>query len=747
MRNWCCDHCPPPLFFCSLPRKFTMTALFCLISLILAAGEPIALTVQKPPVQPEPHYSRIASRFARKFPRQHLTHNLLDDPISSRAWTNYLSALDYDRLYFLADDLHQFRKQEFKLDDTLKEGNLDFPYQVFSIFKERVRERCEYVDKLLEQGFDLNKNESFKWDRKHAAWPNDKAEQNELWRKKIKNEYIRRVISLELKQEEELKQDSKKDTNDQDSEDVAPNDKLLPPEEFIQKRYRQFLTVLDDSDSEWVLEKYLSAISHAYDPHSDYMSPSTVEDFDIQMRLSLVGIGALLKSEDGMARIVRIIPGGPADGDKREKRLKPGDKIIAVAQDDGPPEDILHWPLSKAVRKIRGKKGTRVVLTVIPASDPTESTTKTVDLIRDQVKLEDQAAKLEIEESTGNDGITRKLAVVTLPAFYANVKDRARRGPQPRSSVYDVEQILQKAQEQDIDGVLLDLRNNGGGYLPEAIAMTGLFIETGPAVQVREQNGSLTILPDTNPSVAYAGPLVVLVNRLSASASEIVAGALQDYGRALIVGDSKTHGKGTVQALLGLSSDTSLGSIKVTSAIYFRISGASTQLKGITPDIVIPSPFDYMQFGEDSLPNPVAWSSDTAADYLPVADLYPFMSSIKAQSDKRMADDPRFKTYDEFLQLVDKINKTEHFPLNIDERKKLARLEKRLSELEEEIEPDILSEDESEDVEKPDLVLNESLKILADLATLQGKNTLNLKQPPDANNKSFWQSISDWITE
>jgi len=703
----------------------------------------IALSAAPTPLTSEPHYANIAKLFALQFPREHLTRLPMDDMISSRTWTNYLASLDYDRVYFLASDIARLNMDELNLDDKLKKGYVAFAYEVFDLFKERVRNRCEYVNLLLDRGFDLEKNEFYKWNRKNASWPRDENELNEIWHKKIKNEYLQRVVARALAAEPQEKEtkDQKSEARDQSSDLDEKNADLLSPEEFIRKRYSQFLTVLEDSDSEFVLQKYLSAFSHAYDPHSDYMSPSSVDDFDIQMKLSLVGIGALLKSEDGAATVVRIIPGGPADHDKR---LKPGDKIIAVAQGDEPPVDVLHWPLYKTVDHIRGKKGTKVVLTIIPASDPTGSTTRQIDLIRDEVKLEEQAAKSKIEQVTGNDGVTRQLGIITLPAFYANVRVRSMNSPGYLSSAHDVENILKEMNEKGVEGILLDLRNNGGGFLPEAVSMTGLFITTGPTVQVMEKYGG-KVLYDEDQGISYSGPLVVLVNRLSASASEIVAGALQDYGRAVIVGDSKTHGKGTVQAILEMGRDTKLGSVKITSAIYYRISGGSTQLKGISPDIVVASPFDYMEFGEDFLPNPVEWSKINAVPYSPVVDLSPVISVLRKNSIERRAADPHFAAYTKLIDRFCAVSKIEELSLNLNKRIELAKTEKELYDLQREVSTADEDRPKDDNDAGPDLVLNEALNILFDLAAMRKEEPACASHSTEPTEKTLMDAMLEWL--
>jgi len=424
-----------------------------------------------------------------------------------------------------------------------------------------------------------------------------------------------------------------------------------------------------------------------------------------------------------------------------------------VGQGDAQPKDILHLPLREIVKLIRGKKGTKVNLVVIPAADPTGTTTKMVDLERDEVKLEESAAKHRLEHAKDGDGVMHTLGVVTLPAFYADVKGKMDGGMQPRSSVVDVKNALEDLAKNGVEGVILDLRNNGGGYLPESVNMTGLFIGTGPVVQVAE-GGSMhsapIVLSDRDSSVAYAGPLIVLVNRFSASASEILAGALQDYGRALIVGDSKTHGKGTVQSILDMSRDGKLGSIKVTAAMYFRITGGSTQLKGIQPDIVISSPFDKMEFGEEFLPNPLPWSVTNEVPYLSiVSSLKTIIPVLKEKSEKRRAADPKFTAYLKLLGNIESINKLKEVPLGLAKRKELARTEKELAGLQKQLVPDnddgVKDDKASKTNAPPDLVLNESLRILIDLSALEKKEPPIVSQPVYQPKKTISEMIDEWL--
>lgn len=731
-----------------MQRVFRVGAGFGLAALALLSA---ARATPRPGLAPPAHYSQIAQRLANVLPREHLLRLSLDDTVSRRAWTNYLAALDYSRMFFLASDIADFRASLSALDDQIRAGDLSFGYQVFDVYTQRVSNRCEYVRQLLAKPFDFTVKESYSWKRDEAPWPADQKEWDDLWRRKIKNDYLRLTIARELARAAATNAPSAaaKDTpapsgkNEEEDADLA-----LTPEQSILKQYQQFLISLDDADAEWVLQRYLSAFAQAYDPHSDYLSPTTAEDFDIEMKLSLVGIGALLRAEDGTAKIVRVIPGGPAANDKRDIRLRAGDKIVAVGQGDEPPEDVLHKPLYKTVRLIRGRKGTKVVLVVIPASDPTQR--RAVDLIRDEVKLEEQAARLKIVPVKNAEGKPLKLGVVTVPAFYANMKVRSEDDPDYRSATYDVGLLLEEARTNGVDGVLVDLRSNGGGALPEAVAMTGLFIESGPVVLVRERFGVKTV-SDRISDLAYDGPLFVLVNRASASASEIFAAALQDYGRAVIVGDSKTHGKGTVQSVIPLGFDPKLGKLKVTSWVYYRLSGITTQVRGVVPDLVIPSPLDFMDIGEGELPNALKeeWPPITPARYTPLADLKPAVARLRETLRKDETANPRLASYMKLLGKLRETSNLQEWPLNLEERRALARTENELAELQKKMAPD---EDEESDQphrsdNSPDIVLDESLRLLAEFIGMQQglpSAAAPTARPPEQRG-GLWDAVRRWL--
>ncbi|HOE60061.1 MAG TPA: carboxy terminal-processing peptidase [Kiritimatiellia bacterium] len=671
---------------------------------------------------PQPHYGGVAQKVARVLPAAHLSQKPLNDAISQVAWTNLLNAFDFDHSYFLQSDIDAFIPMRTQIDDALKAGDVSFPFEVYRVFRKRVTERYQAVTNLLEQGFTFDQEESYTWKRREAPWPATLTEQDDLWRKRIKNEVLSQRISRELDRLGVTNAPVQAVTNAMPGAESTVTD---TPEQNIAKRYKQLMIVVQDMDEEAVLQRYLSAVAMAYDPHSDYMSPMRKEDFDIDMNLSLCGIGAQLRSEDGAALVVEIIPGGPADRDKRAQRLTKGDKIIGVGQGNGPIEDIVHLPLNKAVRKIRGEKGTRVVLEVIPASEPSGTITKRIDLIRDEVKLEEQAATGRVARVTSPEGKTVKVGVVRLPTFYGTMDKRPGQAGF-RSATLDVARQLAAFNSEQVAGLILDLRNNGGGSLREAISLTGLFVRSGPAVQVREARQLVVLpVPNLDPAMAFRKPVVVLINRASASASEIVAGALQDYGRAVLVGDTQSHGKGTVQTVMPLGSEK-MGSMKVTTASFYRINGASTQRRGVAADIVIPSTLDGLDIGEDKMPGALPWSRVESALYIPVSDVAAFVPQLKAFSAQRLADNSRYARYCTLVRHVQELNEKTEVPLEWEARRAMMRAEREMRKIEDEA-SDASEQEEWED----DVVLDEAMHILADLVALSGGGEIPMETEGD----------------
>ena len=688
---------------------------------------------------------KISRSVAYHLPAYHLNQLPLDTYISTNAYNLFIDSLDPARSYFLQSDIDRFNEEAAGLHKRLKKGDVDFAHKVFDILMERIENRMAFAEKQVEKGFDIETEETFLWDRKEAPWPKDEAEWDDLWRKRLKNEYVARLVSKQVYDEDDTNNvaviessisieidplqpqtitvtnneagklvavpetettNTVADTEEEYDEDAELAD--LSPEEFIIERYKQFQLTMESFDEEMLLQRYLTSFSQVYDPHSDYMSPSSVEDFNINMKLSLVGIGAMLRPDDGSAKIIRLIPGGPAE---RDGRLKAGDKIIAVAQGDEEPVSILHWPLYKAVRLIRGEKDTTVVLTVIPASDRSGTRTKKIDLVREEVKLEEQAAKSEVKTLDIGDGNERKFGVIVLPDFYADFTATSRNLKDARRASTDVRRLINELTGEGIDGLILDLRNNGGGSLVEAIETAGLFIGSGPIVQVKERNG-VQVLPDADPEINYDGPMIVLVNRLSASASEILAAALQDYKRAIIVGDQQTHGKGTVQTLITLGDKK--GSLKLTTAGFYRINGGSTQLKGVTPDIIIPSYLDVMDVGEDALEHALPWDTIRPAMYRTYSGLSSLVPTLTEQSNERINNNEEFKLYLSRRERLKERFETKSVSLSLETRLAEAEAEKELDDIQSGA---FLDDEEEEDTN--DIILDEAVNILSDLIDLQ----------------------------
>lgn len=689
-----------------------------LLALAIPAAAPALTPTSEATLEAYRQSARIA---AQAIPRYHLNHYDWDDAIATNALTIFLSALDYDRTFFLASDIAEFQTEATRLDDQLKDGNLQFAFKVYDRLMDRVSNRVAYVDTLLKQGFDLQQKENYLYQRKNTPWPADDREWNEIWRQKVKNQYVAKVVADQLAAEAATNAPAAAAATNLAAAGVSTNaEPHLTPEEAIRKDYTQYADVLRDNDAHWLLTLFVNSFAHAYDPHSDFMSAQNTEDFDINMKLSLVGIGALLSIEDGAARIERLIPGGPA---VRDGRLKPGDKIVAVAQGDGEPVSILHWPLSRSVRLIRGEKGTRVGLTVIPKSDPSGGTLERVDLVRDEVKLEDQAAKGLVRKVKDDAGRERTVGIIRVPDFYADVQGRNDGRKEARSVTRDVRAILADFRTNGVEGVILDLRNNGGGLLQEAQEMTGLFIRQGPVVQVQTERGR-QILRDPDYRIVYDGPLIVLVNRQSASASEILAGALQDYGRALIIGDSKTHGKGTVQSMIAVDSRRpALGTLKLTTATFHRVDGASTQREGVKADLVIPSILDYMEVGEEYLPHALLWSAISPTYHEKATNLAAMLPVLKERSQHRQAQNPQFTAYTELLKYLGEKREEKTIALDLPSRMRLARQEKEMADYMKSVdfsntEEDPLPETPANE-NQPDLILRETTSILTDLIGLE----------------------------
>lgn len=709
-------------------------------------------------VAPKKYYGRIGLKMARMLPNYHVLQQPLDDEISRRAWTNLVTYYDYDHSVFLQSDLDNLSQHEKTIDDELLSGDIWFGFEIYDLYCKRLKERVEFATNLLasaasdENFWDFSQNEMYRVKRKDAPWPATREEAEEHWRKRMKNEVLVQLIARELDAEENKEKPSSSPAategaisleatvEDEAAEDaMIDDDKNLTPEENLIKKYRQYATVLTEPDEEAVLQHYLSAVARAYDPHSDYMSPASKEDFDMDMSLTLCGVGAVLSMDDGALKIAEIMPGGPMDLDGR---IKTGDKITGVKQGDGVMEDIMWQPIKKSIRKIRGEKGTRVTLEIMPRSDPSGTTRKYIELVRDEIKLEDQAATGRVEKVVF-DGIPRKLGYVYLPGFYGTM-DKAPGDEGYRSASEDVAKYLGEFNAQDVEGLVLDLRGDGGGSLKEAVLLSALFVPSGPVVQIRDTR---TVSPLPIPRglpVAFKKPMVVLVDRASASASEIVAGHLRDTGRAIILGDAQTHGKGTVQTVYGMGAEK-YGSMKITTARFYRVNGMSTQMKGVAADIRLPSLLDSLDIGEDKLTYALPFTYIRKADYAACWDLDKHIPELKRLSEERLKNNERYIKHIENVAAMKELADREVVPLEKSARTAMMRSDREIRELDEDKDDDKNKDKEKgarrkrNQLKSDDVVLDEAFAILSDLIRFEGGATL-----PDAGGPAGFYGNMFW---
>ncbi|EJN20399.1 C-terminal processing peptidase [Pseudomonas sp. GM79] len=569
--------------------------------------------------------------------RHHYSKPPLDDARSVIIYDSYIKLLDPSRSYFMASDIAEFDKWKTQFDDFLKSGDLNAGFTIYKRYLDRVKARLDFALAELNKGvdkIDFTAKETLLVDRKDAPWLKTTAELDDLWRKRVKDEVLRMKIS------------------GKESKQI---------QETLTKRYKNQLSRLDQTRAEDIFQAYINTFAMSYDPHTNYLSPDNAENFDINMSLSLEGIGAVLQSDNDQVKVVRLVPAGPAD---KTKQVAPADKIIGVAQGNKEMVDVVGWRLDEVVKLIRGPKGTVVRLEVIPASNaPNDQTTKIVPITREAVKLEDQAVKKSVL-NLKQDGKDYKLGVIEIPAFYLDFKAFRAGDPDYKSTTRDVKKLLTELQKDKVDGVVIDLRNNGGGSLQEATELTSLFIDKGPTVLVRNADGRVDVLEDENPGAFYKGPMVLLVNRLSASASEIFAGAMQDYHRALIIG-GQTFGKGTVQTIQPLNH----GELKLTLAKFYRVSGQSTQHQGVLPDIDYPSIIDTKEIGESALPEAMPWDTIRAAIKPALDPFKPYITQLKSEHDVRTAKDAEFVFIRDKLALAQKLMSEKTVSLNEAERR------------------------------------------------------------------------------
>jgi len=653
-------------------------------------------------LKPESEHASILKSIVYKLKYHHYEKIKLDDDLSEIIFDTYLSDLDPSRLYFLKKDIDSFSPYRKQIDDLMKKSDLVLAYKIFNQYQQRVIERMIFTLNYIESDakkVDFTKEEYFETDREEASWPQSIKQQNELWRKRLKNEMLNLVLS------------GKK------MEDIIS---------LLRKRYRSQLNRASQTNSEDAFRIYMNAMTQVYDPHTQYFSPSASENFNIQMSLSLEGIGAVLQRENEFTKVLRLVPAGPAD---KAGELQPGDRIVGVgqgAEDDI--VDVIGWRLDEVVHLIRGPKGTVVYLRIIPASAADDQTTNVIKITRDKVKLEEQAAHKRVVPVKRNEKMYN-IGVIDIPTFYLDFKAYHEGESDYKSTSRDVNRLINELEKENISGIVIDLRDNGGGALQEANALTGHFIRKGPIVQVRESSGRVTRYFDRHSDIVYDGPLLVMMNRMSASASEIFSGAIQDYHRGLIVG-TQSFGKGTVQSLLDLQQ----GQLKITHAKFYRISGKSTQYQGILPDISFPPMYNPEKIGENTLPYAMKCDSIAPADYAIYKVEPQMIVKLKKSHEMRIQNNVEFEYLKANLKFREKQqektrislcearrkkerDEIDQWKLSWENKKRKAKGLKPLKELETKDEEDTESSNNSKkenEEEEIDAILMESSQILVD---------------------------------
>ena len=666
-----------------------------------ASGATPVVNVQEE-LAPVARHEKIGQLVTEFIQKSHYRHASVDDELSSKVLDRYIEALDNNRMYLQASDIAAFEKHRYSLDDMVRSEPLDPVFEMFDVYRTRVRQRLDFALSVLETEPDFSIDEDYIFDREELPWLETSEQLDELWQKRVKNDAL--SLALAEKNWEET-------------------------QEVLQKRYSRFLKRMDQVKSDDVFETFMNAFAHTLDPHSSYLSPRNSEEYRIQMSLSYFGIGASLQIEDDYVMVINIIPGGPAAIDGV---LQPKDKITAVAQgEDGELVDVVGWRLDDVVQLIRGEAETVVRLQIMPAGGLPGAEEKVLSLTRNQVKLEEQAAKSEVI-TVPRDGRDWRIGVIEVPSFYRDYRALSTGDKNYTSTTKDVKRLIGELEDQGIEGLLIDLRDNGGGHLTEATALSGLFIDNGPVVQLRNSNGRISRLddPDPVPRVAYNGPLAVLVNRYSASASEIFAAVIQDYARGVIIGQ-QTFGKGTVQNLYSLDQyvrrpdDEGLGQLTLTIGKYYRVTGESTQHRGVDPDISLPSHIDAAIVGESVRESALPWDTIRTTKFRPGEPLDSTISSLSASHNQRSQGDPDFQYLVEGIRDIEEVRAKKAVSLNIEKRmeerqngmnRRLERENARRAALQ--LEP-IATVEELEDMDAPDVHLDQAADIVTDLAVLR----------------------------
>ncbi len=648
---------------------------------------------------PVARHEKIGQLVTEFIQKSHYRHASVDDDLSSKVLDRYIRALDNNRMYLLASDVAAFEEYRYRLDDMVRSEPLDPVFEMFEIYRSRVRQRLAFALSILETEPDFTIDEEYIFDREELPWAETAEQLDELWQQRVKNDALGLALAEKSWEETQV---------------------------VLEKRYSRFLKRMDQVKSDDVFETFMNAFAHTLDPHSSYLSPRNSEEYRIQMSLSYFGIGASLQIEDDYVLVINIIPGGPAaiDGE-----LQPKDRITAVAQGaDGELVDVVGWRLDDVVQLIRGEAETVVRLQIMPAGALPGAEEKVLNLTRNQVKLEEQAAKSEVI-TIPRDGRDWLIGVIEVPSFYRDYRALSTGDKNYTSTTKDVKRLIGELEDQGIDGLVIDLRDNGGGHLTEATALSGLFIDNGPVVQLKNANGRISRLddPDPVPRVAYNGPLAVLVNRYSASASEIFAAAIQDYARGVIVGQ-RTFGKGTVQNLYSLDQyvrrpdDEGLGQLTLTIGKYYRVTGESTQHRGVNPDITLPSHIDASIVGESVRESALPWDTIRTTKFRPGEPLGSTISSLSASHSLRSQGDPDFQYLVEGIRDIEEVRAKKTVSLNIESRMKereasmkrrLERENARRAALQ--LAP-IATVEELEELDAPDVQLDQAADIVTDLA-------------------------------
>ena len=653
-------------------------------------------------LQPEPRHENIGELVTQFIQKSHYLHIAVNDDLSSNVMDRYMEELDRNRMYLLASDIAFFEQYRLELDDVVRGDSLQPVFDMFAIYRTRVRERFEFALEQLETEPDLAVDEEYTFDRTESAWATTTAELDEIWRQRVKND----VLNLALTEKP-----------------------WIESQEVLQNRYGRYLRRMDQVKNDDVFETFMNAFAHTLDPHSSYLSPRNSEEYRIQMSLSYFGIGASLQTEDDYVQIINIIPGGPASMDGT---LKPEDRITGVAQGvDGDMVDVIGWRLDDVVDLIRGPADTVVRLQIIPAGALPGNSDKVINLTRGQVRLEEQAAKSEVIKIP-RDGREWSIGIIDVPSFYRDYRALSNGDKNYTSTTKDVKRLIAELEEQGIDGLIIDLRDNGGGHLTEATALSGLFIDNGPVVQLRNSNGRISRLDDPDPvaRVAYNGPLAVLINRFSASASEIFAAAIQDYARGVIIGQT-TFGKGTVQNLYSLDQylqpegDTGFGQLTLTIGKYYRVTGESTQHRGVDPDINLPSAINADEIGESVRETALPWDTIQTTRFRAGEPLDSTIESLTVNHSERSKDDPNYQYLMQFIEEDRENRSRKTVSLNLEARRNereenMARALSRENERRAALQlPPIESLEDLEEGDRPDIQLDQAADIVTDLAVLR----------------------------